>query len=87
MGLGVLGTGLAYILYYLLVKQLGAVIASTATYIPPVVSLLIGAFLANEIIFISDWGAMFIILLGVYIMNKKEGFDSDLLHNRKLFRS
>lgn len=75
VGLGVLGTGLAYILYYVIVKQLGAVIASTVTYIPPVVSLLIGALLTNEIILISDWGAMMIILLGVYIMNKKSRFN------------
>lgn len=83
VGLGVLGTGLAYILYYVLVNNLGAIIASTVTYIPPVISLLIGALLANEIILISDWSAMIIILFGVYIMNKKEGFDSDLLHNRE----
>lgn len=54
MGLGVLGTGLAYILYYIIVKHLGAVIASTSTYIPPVISLLIGAFLVNETILVSD---------------------------------
>ncbi|MCE0555143.1 EamA family transporter [Bacillus thuringiensis] len=72
VGLGVLGTGLAYILYYVLVNNLGAIIASTVTYIPPVISLLIGALLANEIILISDWSAMIIILFGVYIMNKRK---------------
>ncbi|ANU24821.1 hypothetical protein BCM40_06600 [Planococcus donghaensis] len=71
VGLGLLGTGLAYILYYVIVKYLGAIIASTATYIPPVVSLLIGAFLANELILVSDWGAMLLILSGVFMMNKK----------------
>lgn len=73
VGLGLLGTGLAYILYYVIVKHLGAVVASTATYIPPVVSLLIGAFLANELILLSDWGAMLLILSGVFVMNKKSG--------------
>jgi drug/metabolite transporter (DMT)-like permease len=42
VGLGLLGTGVAYILYYLIVERLGAVVASSATYIPPVVALLIG---------------------------------------------
>ncbi|WP_240903964.1 DMT family transporter [Bacillus sp. N1-1] len=71
IGLGVIGTGLAYIIYYVIVNQLGAVIASTVTYIPPVVSLLIGALLVNELILISDWIAMLIILAGVTTMNKK----------------
>jgi drug/metabolite transporter (DMT)-like permease len=37
IGLGILGTGVAYILYYYIVDHLGAVTASSATYIPPVV--------------------------------------------------
>jgi drug/metabolite transporter (DMT)-like permease len=37
IGLGILGTGVAYILYYFIVDHLGAVTASSATYIPPVV--------------------------------------------------
>lgn len=71
VGLGLFGTGLAYILYYVIVRHLGAVVASTATYIPPVISLLIGAFLANETILVSDWIAMLLILSGVFVMNKK----------------
>ncbi|WP_051254578.1 DMT family transporter [Halobacillus kuroshimensis] len=71
IGLGIIGTGLAYILYYVIVNQLGAVTASTVTYIPPVISLLIGAFLAGEVILLSDWIAMSIILAGVMVMNRK----------------
>lgn len=71
IGLGIIGTGLAYILYYIIVNKLGAVTASTVTYIPPVVSLLIGAFLAGEVILLSDWMAMSIILAGVMVMNRK----------------
>ena len=43
VGLGLLGTGVAYILYYVIVAKLGALTASSATYIPPVVALVIGA--------------------------------------------
>ncbi len=43
LGLGVLGTGLAYLIYYYMVQHLGAVGASGATYLPAVVALLIGA--------------------------------------------
>jgi drug/metabolite transporter (DMT)-like permease len=42
IGLGVLGTGTAFLIYYFLLQELGAVAASGATYITPVVALLIG---------------------------------------------
>ena len=42
VGLGVLGTGAAFLIYYFLLQELGAVAASGATYITPVVALLIG---------------------------------------------
>ncbi|MDP4553404.1 DMT family transporter [Alkalihalobacillus macyae] len=71
IGLGIVGTGIAYILYYVIVNRLGAVVASTVTYIPPVVALFIGLFLANEVILLSDWGGMVVILIGVYLLNKK----------------
>ena len=45
-GLGLCGTGLAYVIYYYIVERLGAVAAASATYIPPVVALAIGVFLA-----------------------------------------
>jgi drug/metabolite transporter (DMT)-like permease len=34
IGLGILGTGVAYILYYFIVDHLGAITASSAAYIP-----------------------------------------------------
>lgn len=48
LGLGVLGTGLAFVLYYVAVDGLGALAASTATYIAPVVALAIGVGLLGE---------------------------------------
>ncbi|HEX7935818.1 MAG TPA: DMT family transporter [Paraburkholderia sp.] len=41
-GLGLLGTGGAFLLYYYLLDQLGAVAAASAVYVTPVVALLIG---------------------------------------------
>lgn len=68
VGLGIIGTGLAYILYYLIVNNLGAIVASSVTYIPPVVALFVGFFIAGETIKITDWLGMIIILSGVYIL-------------------
>lgn len=67
LGLGVIGTGVAYVLYYVIVSNLGAVMASSVTYIPPVVALFIAFFIAKEAISSTDWLGMAIILLGVYV--------------------
>ncbi|GLK91538.1 DMT family transporter [Pseudomonas turukhanskensis] len=68
LGLGLLGTGVAYILYYFIVQKLGAVKASAVTYIPPVIALLIGVFLAHEPVKAQDLIAVAAILGGVYIL-------------------
>ena len=68
LGLGLLGTGVAYILYYFIVQRLGAVKASAVTYIPPVIALLIGVFLAREPVQAQDLIAVAAILGGVYIL-------------------
>jgi drug/metabolite transporter (DMT)-like permease len=68
VGLGLFGTGFAYILYYLIVERLGAVTASSATYIPPVVALLIGWLLVDEPIDVLDLVAMLLIVAGVVLL-------------------
>lgn len=68
LGLGLLGTGLAYMLYYFIVQRLGALAASSVTYIPPVVALLIGMLFAGETIGPLQLLAMACILGGVYLL-------------------
>jgi drug/metabolite transporter (DMT)-like permease len=68
VGLGLLGTGVAYILYYFIVEQLGAVTASGATYIPPVVALAIGWLAVDEPLVWTDGVAVGLILAGVLII-------------------
>jgi len=63
-----LGTGVAYILYYFIVERLGAVVAASATYIPPVVALLIGIFVAGEPVHALDVLAIAAILGGVFVL-------------------
>jgi len=67
-GLGLCGTGLAYLAYYHIVANLGAVAASSVTYIPPVVALVIGVFLAGEKISALGYLAMIFILAGVALL-------------------
>ena len=68
VGLGLLGTGLAYVIYYFIVEQLGAVAAAGVTYIPPVVALVIGVFLVGDTIHPIGYAAMILILSGVAVL-------------------
>lgn len=68
LGLGLLGTGVAYILYYFIVQRLGAIAASSVTYIPPVIALGIGVLVAHEPIHPLDLLAMTCILGGVFLL-------------------
>jgi len=70
IGLSLLGTGLAYLIYYYLIDTFGAIKASSVAYIPPVVALLIGALLAQEPIGLSDLLATALILFGVWLLKK-----------------
>jgi drug/metabolite transporter (DMT)-like permease len=67
LGLGLTGTGVAYIIYYFIVQRLGAVAAAGVTYVPPVVALFIGV-LAGEPLRALDLVAIAAILLGVFIL-------------------
>ncbi|SHI89529.1 EamA domain-containing membrane protein RarD [Malonomonas rubra DSM 5091] len=71
VGLGLLGTGLAYIIYYYIVENLGAVAASSVTYIPPVVALVIGTLLVGEPIGWTDYLATVLIFVGVFLLRRK----------------
>ena len=67
LGIGLTCTGIAYVLYKFIVQRMGAVQASTVTYLPPVVALLIGL-LVGEMLRVMDLIAMSTILLGVYVI-------------------
>lgn len=71
IGLGLLGTGVAYILYYYIVDKLGAVSASSVTYLPPVVALLIGGLLVGEPLDLIDFAATVLILGGVFLVHRR----------------
>ncbi|MFT5113594.1 MAG: drug/metabolite transporter (DMT)-like permease [Parasphingorhabdus sp.] len=71
IGLGILGTGLAYIIYYFIIENLGAVAASSVTYIPPVVAIAIGVILVGEDVGVLDYIGTGFIFLGVTLVNQK----------------
>ncbi|WP_118178662.1 DMT family transporter [Paraburkholderia phosphatilytica] len=67
VGLGIFGTGIAFLIYYFLLQELGAVAASSSTYITPVVALLIGQ-ACGERIGILEGIAIVVILGSVAIL-------------------
>jgi drug/metabolite transporter (DMT)-like permease len=69
--LGLLGSCLAYILYFSLIHSIGPVRASTVTYVLPLIGVLLGAaFLGEQL----TWPALAgggLILSGIWVMNLK----------------
>jgi len=65
--LGILGTGVAYVLNYRLIADEGAVAASTVTYLIPVVAVVLGALVLNEPLTWHLLAGGVIVLVGVAV--------------------
>lgn len=68
--LGILGTALASIIFYVLIKRAGAVFSSMVTYGIPIVANFWGIVYGEEV-GIKQFGCLALILLGVYLANRK----------------
>ncbi len=68
--LGIVNTALALVLFFKLLKMTSAVVASSVTYIIPIVALAFG-FFDGEQFFALHFAGMALIILGVYIVNRK----------------
>ncbi len=70
--LGILGTTLSSILFYILIKQSGPMLASMVTYCIPIVALAWGR-MAGESVGLIHLLALSVILFGVYLVNRQRG--------------
>lgn len=70
MILGVIGTGVANVIFYKLIQISSPIFASSVTYLIPIVACLWGLF-DNEMLTPMQFVGAFIILIGVYLANKK----------------
>ena len=68
--LGILGTAVAMLIMNSLIRYTSAVFASSVTYIIPVFAIIWGL-LDHEVITLLHIGFMIIVLLGVYLINRK----------------
>lgn len=71
-GLGLLGTGIAFVIYYYLIEKLGALKAASVYYIPPVVALAIGALVANEVAGLRQICGAMLIMGGIFYASRTE---------------
>lgn len=70
MILGVIGTGVANVIFYKLIQISSPIFASSVTYLIPIVACLWGL-LDHELLTPMQFLGAFIILVGVYLANKK----------------
>ena len=68
--LGILGTALASVIFYKLVKSAGAVFASMVTYGIPIIANIWGIIYGEEVGW-KQFACLVLILLGVYIANRR----------------
>jgi drug/metabolite transporter (DMT)-like permease len=72
LALGLLNTFIAYMIYYFIVRALGAARASMVTYVAPVVGLTLGALVLNEIVDVRLVLGAALILGGIAIVTLRK---------------
>jgi drug/metabolite transporter (DMT)-like permease len=71
VALGVLGSGLAYIIYYWLLERASASQVSLVTYLLPITAVFWGAWLLSEPLGANTLAGLVIICAGIFLVNKK----------------
>ena len=67
MALGIFGTGLAYVLYYRLLAQVGSAIGSAVTYMSPIVGVILGLLVLGEQITWNEPIGALVVLFGAAV--------------------
>lgn len=68
--LAILGTAVAYVIYFTLIERSTATFTTMVTYIIPVNGLMLGALVLNESLDVTMLGSLALILLGVLLVRK-----------------
>jgi drug/metabolite transporter (DMT)-like permease len=69
--LGVIGTGFAYVLNYQIIASEGATVASTVTYLLPVVAIVLGVVVLSEAVTVSALAGIVLVLAGVGLTRRR----------------
>ena len=68
--LGIFGTGIAYVLNYQIIASDGATVASTVTYLLPVVAIVLGVLVLNETVTVTMLAGIALVLAGVALTRR-----------------
>src|SRR5579859_41872 len=71
--LGVLGTGVAYVLNYQIIMSEGATVAATVTYLLPVVAIMLGVLALGETVTAATIAGIALVLAGVALTRRPNG--------------
>jgi drug/metabolite transporter (DMT)-like permease len=69
--LGVIGTGFAYVLNYQIITSEGATVASTVTYLLPVVAIVLGVLVLGESVTVYALAGIALVLVGVALTRRR----------------
>jgi drug/metabolite transporter (DMT)-like permease len=74
--LGIVNTGIAYWLFYLLIDEAGAATASVITYVMPVIALFLGVGLLGERLTIGAIAGLVLIAVGAWLATRRQAVPS-----------
>jgi drug/metabolite transporter (DMT)-like permease len=77
---GVLGTGIAFVLMGRLVGRVGATRASIVGYLIPVVALLLGVLIRNDVVGPSAVAGVVLVIIGAFLTSRREVGDLTSRH-------
>jgi drug/metabolite transporter (DMT)-like permease len=69
--LGIVGTGFAYVLNYQIITSEGATVASTVTYLLPVVAIVLGVLVLGESVTVAALAGIVLVLAGVALTRRR----------------
>ena len=67
LALGAVGTGVAYVIYYGLIHDVGATTASTVTYVVPLVAVSLGVVALGETVRWNDFAGAAVVIAGIAV--------------------
>lgn len=70
--LGIIGTALAFILYYRLLQDKTAASMSSIGYITPLVAVMVDFLIYGDMIPLRTWLGLSIVFCGIYLINRKQ---------------
>ena len=81
--LALLGSAVAYLLYFWLIRRVTATQASTVTYLIPITAVLLGALVLDERLGANSFAGLAVIIVGVWLVNGGGSWLAERLRGRR----